>query len=58
MDHEETRRSLCSYILFVGGRNSNHDREGEGGGKNRTIHRTIMLCRWCGLREDAEAAHL
>lgn len=44
MNHE-TRHSLCGYILYGGGSNSNHDREGKGGGKNQTIRRTVILSR-------------
>jgi len=40
---KETRRSLCSYVLYAGWRNSDHDREDEGNRENHTIREMVIL---------------
>ena len=44
-DHERNGRSLCGYILYTGGRHSNHDRKDQGDGENHAIHGIVILHR-------------
>jgi len=45
---KETRRSLCSYILYAGRRNSDHDREDQGNRENHAIREMVTLWRRYG----------
>ena len=51
MNHEETLRSLCSYVLYAGRGASNHDCENEGDREDHTVREAVIYYAENGERE-------